>query len=491
LPPKKHAKNNIWKIFSLFKKKPTPPAPKLKNGLEKIMGRPLNIKQKTFCAAVYITVYLATFRIVFNLWLTFVILPVLALFILLLLAISLIFCAAEDAAETAATIQNPNATEYEKLNRVSKSAFYPLAKEFLTTLKNINAQFGPSGNTPLHEIAINNFFLYKILSPPLWQKDKFELIKWMIDEQFANVSALNNNDATTHQLLNPAVGAAGLIPGMYDILLEAIQYLQDKENAQQDLVNRVDALKNRLDNNPSQATIDNLPEEEQRFANSVKNIDNAPNAFKEIKQLIRSRTVPGYAKMLVLPKLVDLLKDHRTVCLKNNICTEDNITSFYQHIIFNEQFLTELEFRPAVEFARAQNIQDMNDETIFEASIENGTNDTSYKAISLTMETTPRLYQINKESLITLLEEEQPTGKKIIRRKAEQYIQSLHNAREKRNKKKFRDLANPLIVAYELGKIVPENRGLDQVNQNISLPQEVVGRIMSYAGGDFGNKLLI
>ena len=450
LPPKKHAKNNIWKIFSLFKKKPIAPTQKLKSPIEKIMGRPLNTKQKLFCATIYTAVYLVTLPIVFGHWLYFVTLLITTISLLLVLCIcaivALIFAAGKGGSaihekirhkRICRTIGNPNLSYYDKLIAAINSGYVDLIKQVLESYQNINMHFPDTGNTPLHTITASTLLTWK----------RNELIKWMVEEKFADVTAINNTGETPRQ------------SAFYQYQLGR---LQNKETAHALLVTQVEQIKQ-------------LAKENQ---DSYQNLLN-------VKNLIQSHRVPGYTKMLVLPKIIELLKENQ------NFYTDDEIAYFYQQIEFNLPFLEEEQFRPAVEYARIRNIKDKNDNFVFEGEIN-----ASPTKLSNTLEKTPQLYRINKETLKKLLRKENiefPSEKaknKTVQKTAE-YFKALYNAREKRNKKKFLDLANPLIVARELGKIVPENKGLDQVNQNVSLPQEVVGIIMGYAGGDFGDKLLI
>ena len=152
----------------------------------------------------------------------------------------------------------------------------------------------------VNENLLDNGVNYKSLhNVCVYGQDRmFEVVRWLIQDKFANVSELDNNltarqisldvdagnfPATYFQPLNynnPFVGTAGIVA-----------FLQDMENRQQDLVARVNTLQANL--------ADNLePDVLQRGA-------------QEIRDRMLDRQVPGYAKQLAMSKLVEMHRNRK------------------------------------------------------------------------------------------------------------------------------------------------------------------------------------
>jgi len=461
-------KKTASKVFSLFKKS-NPKKPELKTPIERIMKRPLSIKEKLFYAPIFTVGVMAAGSA-----------TLMASAFAVLLVLERI-----RYKKVCRDIINPQITDYKKLVEAMGNGFLNPTKYVLENIdlcKDINTVIRPTAlgencvymfdGTPLHIASIIRFH---------HNGKKVKLIKWLIEEKFANVQALDNHRFTpkgrTHQPFY-----------LIDANIHEIrQYLQIKENQQQDLIDKVDALKKSLDENSQEIT-------------------NAPEAFEEITHLIRNPEIPGYAKMLVLPKIIQLWQEHKTTCRQHNICTRDDITSLYQYIEFNRSFLSEQQFKPAVTFAQENNILDMKKKSTFEAIAENGTNKKFRKTLSNTLETTPDIYEKNYILKNWLANQPNPAKKisffnRIFAKTSsfftglknrlfgtlvpitrtpninEYYMLALDNAKQKKDKKRFRELVNPLIMKSYLRKA--------------NLPYVLVGRIMSYAGTDFGNKLLV
>jgi len=461
-------KQAVSKVLSFFKKTKAPtPQQKFKLPAEQALGRRLTIPAKIFY-----TIFVAV-----GVYATIIAAIIVCLVPTLCAALGIeIYLHYRKACKN---IVDPNKTEYQKL--IASRGYLNLTKTVLENFNNINVHFAHRGEqkTPLHIIARDTGYLRTWYT----RKPRLTLAKWMVEEKFANITAVDATGLTPRQTISAPYVAGAFAAGFNDIR----QYLQDKEHQQQDLVDRVNTLKNHLDNNPTQEIINNL-----RIS------------FQDIANIISDPETPGYAKMLVLPQLIQLWTDHNAVCRQNNICTHDDIISLYQFIEFNHSFLHEQAFRPAVAFAHRHKILDMKGNSLFETTIQHGTDERFSATISHTLATTPGLYRTDNVLRSWLAKQPTPTKKtgflrniftKAIslftrlqnnfiatpnnkkRNITQQYTQALDDAKQNKNKKRFRGLINPLIV----------NSHLRQTN----LPDELAGHIMGYAGTDFGNRLLI
>jgi len=381
-------------------------------------------------------------------------------------------------------LRSPNLTDDRKLNRACLANFRKagLTKEVLEGLDDINKHFNGfyinNNRTSLHYIS---------------DLRMLTVVKWMVEEKFANVMAVNGNGNTARVAL----------PGWLLIYNRIRQYLQNKENEHQDLVARVNLLKNDL-----------LDDNDRPKIVRQEIIDGVPQRFQEIRALIGNPGIPGYAKQLVLPKLVTLHNAH------NNLFAEDDIRALFDHVAFNYSFLNDQQFKPAVEFALDKNLQDIDGKTILEAAAVHGDD-----VIATIFETRGQFY--NREGLFDDWLAERPDAtvprgwrgwignafyatkgffanlknKFFGRRRpnlhnreedrpynAEQdFANALDYAKKKKNKKKFRDLANAAIVMDDLKQDIEiESESGSYV---VNLPNELAAKIIKYAGADFGDKI--
>ena len=440
----KHAKS---KIFSLSKKRRAP--------IENLLNRDLTMKQKKTLFLIIMSLYLLS---VFS-----------------ILIRDMIGSAYSDYRGAYRDIVDPNRNEYQKLR--AARGYRGLTKAVLENFNDVNVHFNANNEnhrTPLH------FVVEKSHQRPYYTRNtSLNLARWLIEEKFANVQAIDNN-ARTPRISITQLAAPLWLANYYAPIS---QYLEEKENQQQDLITLVNFLQTSLENHGDNNNNEILKLSKKYGKSRVLKV-----IFENIATLIKDKTVPGYAKMLVLPKLVQLWKDH------GNICSLNDIESFYQYIVFNRPFLEQPQFRTAIDFVQKQrhNILDMNGKTLFEAQAEHGTKNTFEQAVSNALETKGELYNNNNVLKNWLAEQPTPVEQSEPDRNrtmTEQYEQALRTAKRKNNKKRFRELLNPLLVKRELRKIKIPSKAKKESQQ--LLPNELVGRIMGYAGTDFGDKLLV
>jgi len=290
----------------------------------------------------------------------------------------------------------------------------------------------------------------------------FNLIRWMVQERFANV---NEVDVVTGHTPRQALLAMGLQNRVCD-------YLQDMEGRQQDL----------------EARVANLADD---FGKDRVDTPVLIGRFEEIKMLIESKETPGYAKQLAIPKLVRL---HNRFA---EVVSKDDLKGLYKHIAFNKTFLHRPVFVDAVRFAMQERLRDIDGKTVLVAS---AMCDELPGNTQRLIEENDSLYTregLLKDWLATRPEPGTWKGffaglkKKIFGEKAanhdtyddakQDFIEALNTAKKHGKKKTFRDLANLSTAMDYLKEIETKDQGK-------TLPAEVAAQIVGFAGGDIGRE---
>lgn len=318
------------------------------------------------------------------------------------------------------------------------------------------------------------------------------MVRHLVETKFVNVHCVDSNGRTTRHLITPP----HVLPANAHKFNAVRDYLQTKENEHQNLIDRVDTLKQDLDNNQETA--------DQEI------VDNAPARLQEIKDLIQNREIPGYAKQLVIPKILELHKDYPA------IVTKEDMLSLCQHIAFNYSFVNDQQFRPVLDFALNNNIRDIHGKTVFKAASTYGQKDNVLKLL----ETRRPLYTSNNLFKHWLGEKPEPKKRWFFHNAVQKtksffcniknkvfgetratgtqnqraydakkdYTSTLDYLKTHGEKQQFRNMANTMIVMENMKKVKTPDVNMFTGEQN-TMPDEIAAKIMGFAGTDFGKKV--
>jgi len=344
----------------------------------------------------------------------------------------------------------------DKLRHACKRGFScSRVKKIVESLDDINvtmrgALFNGLADSPLHCVCHGG--------------DRFiDVVKWMVQDKFADVNKSANGGAIPRESL-----------GFWLINCDKTRrYLNDMENKHNDLVARVINLSNDL---------------KQK---NYEDIQKMKHNFEEIKKIMASKDMPGYAKQQVMPELVRINVNFA------NVVSNDDLEDLYKHIEFNYSFLNDPLFTDAVKFAIQflrddKLVRDIQNRTVWASAIIHGIDDRYHEDMFendyfyeqsglfkawLERRSTPGTWNwvFDSESIPNDddASDQGTSGFKRKRMLKKEIIEGFSIAKKLGKKKPFRDFANRLTVADDL---------------NTKLPGELVAKVLMCRDDIFGEQ---
>ena len=401
-------------------------------------------------------------------------------------------------------------SEYEKLSRACKCLFNKKAKSMLNNI-DINAVFGERkhnerGFKPIH-IAV--------------RRANFEIIRWLIEKKYADITALDNGDLNVFYHVRYA-DPSYLIRRFNDHLHDKIRaYLSDACDRHESLVSKVADLKNDIDlyvkikkeggyeevcdkinrlesREERKKAFEESMDEDSTYRKNLRFRDGLYKKSSRILYLMKNPKTPGYTKQLVMSDLVYIYE-------KNSLVFS-GMRDFYKEIVFNYTFLNDERFRKAAIFAGKRNIKDRNGKTVLQAYAQYGQdngllaqiasskvggdkkaikNYFSYKPDPRRVKSICNKFFVVSKLLSRYMKSAANKVKNLFyTEKYDAQKESLNYllaAKKAGNKKGFRDFANREIIKGYVARVAQ--------NPDKKQERKVTENIMEFAGADFGNKL--